>query len=792
MKLSISWIFDHINADWRKQDIDLIIKKFNEISAEIEDSSVIKFNLDKFAVATVDEVKGDKLLLSIPEWNAKIDLPVRLDSNKDSVFMVTKKDKDIRFATLSDFHLLKDGFIPALDIEGKDLSGGWKINFEDEDIILDVDNKSITHRPDMWCHRGFAREIAAFMNLEFLPKSKFLVEKEILNYDSQAKTTTTNPISIKIDAPKACSRFAGIYFDKIKNKPTNPFILSRLLKVEARPINMLVDLTNYLTLDWSQPVHAYDASKIKNNEIIVRMAKEAEKLKLLDESELKLSTEDLVIADNEKPLCLGGVMGGFYSGISKDTSSIFFESANFDTTFVRRTSLRHKVRTESSMRFEKTLDKNQNVEGILRFISLLKQFNVEFSAAKEILSVGAPAKELNFKIEHNFFERRAGIKFNDYDIILPLTRMGFKVEKELVETEDNKDEQIIYSITVPTFRSSKDIQIKIDILEEIIRFYGFDRIPLEMPKIPTRPGNLNSIYQLRKIKNFFINSAKMFEQQNYIFLNEPFLDSIGLKIDNVATEIINPVSEDQSRIIPSLLPGLFKNLKDNFVQKDSLRFFEFGRVWLPGQNNTIIEKKSLAGIFFEKKNKVDFYDCKSYLIDMLNLLGIDFKNTEWKKIEKPSDSWIMPYQSADIYFKGEKIGTVGKVDLMFLSKIDVLPESDAFFFDFDGDFLLEFEAEIDKFVPLAKFQDTYFDLSLFVPIKLKTSDIEARLKKVSDLIIDVDLIDFFEKEDWLDKRSLTFRLSIVDREQTIEKSQIDEIRANALSSLQEIGITLRD
>jgi phenylalanyl-tRNA synthetase beta chain len=789
MKLSISWIFDHINADWRKQDIDFIAAQFNKISAEIEDYYKVKFNLNNFAAAKVIGQDDQNFKLSIPEWKKEVELQNR---GQASVFMVTNKDGDICYASLNDFNLLKEGLIPALDIQDNDLSGGWKKNFEDEDVIIEVDNKSITHRPDMWGHRGFAREIAAYMDLEFLSESKFLAQREVFDFDKIAKATKTNPISIEIDSPKACNRFAGIYFDKIENKPSNPFIVSRLLKVEARPIDLIVDLTNYLTLDWSQPVHAYDASKIDGNKIVVRMAKKDEKLKLLDESDLILTNDDLVIADSKKPLCLGGVMGGFYSGINKNTKSLFFESANFDSPFIRRTALRHKVRTESSMRFEKTLDPNQNIQGILRFLNLLKTYNVKFNVADEILSVGAWAKEINMQISHEFFEKRSGFELQDYEITVPLKRLGFKVEMDEIKAEKQKKSKLVYSITIPTFRSSKDVQTKEDILEEVIRFYGFDNIKPILPVLEKQPVDLVSMFRVREIKRFFVDVANMTEQQNYIFLNELFLKSIGLEINNIAANVVNPVSADQFRLINSLIPGLFKNIQDNFMHQDSLRFFEFARIWKPGKKDEIIEHKSLAGIIFEKKQPVDFYDCKSYLTESLSLIGINFKYTEWRQVKTSTNNWAMPYQTAEIFYEGEKIGIAGKVESLFLSKLDVLPESDAFFFELDGDFLLSYEAKIKKFVSLSKFQETFFDLSLFVPLTLTTAELEKILLKSDKLISNVQLVDFFEKEDWPDKRSLTFRLTVTPKEKTLEKQEIESIWQNAINDAQKLGAKLRD
>ncbi|MCK4650846.1 phenylalanine--tRNA ligase subunit beta [Candidatus Babeliales bacterium] len=801
MKLSLSWIFDHIDADWKKQDIQYLVEKFNKTSAEIERHYKINLNLENFALCKVVQINSDKFKIFIPEWDQEIFLPLRDDSksflSKDQqnfFYMVYKKGKEIFWAQLSNFDQEKEGLIPPLDVTEKDLDGDWKKHFEKEDIIFEIDNKSITHRPDMWGHRGFAREIAAIFDLKFFSEEKFLQSLDVATFDKVAKATDQNPISIEIKNKKACLRFAGLYFDSIENRPCHPFILSRLLKVGVRPINSIVDLTNYLTLDWSQPVHVYDAQKIEKQKIVVRLAKKKEKLTLLDGSELELLDQDLVIADSKKSLCLAGVMGGINSVVDANTKSIFFESANFDSLFVRRSSLYHKVRTESSMRFEKTLDTNQNLQGIFRFLKLAKQFGIKYKCADQILSVGLPVEEKTLHIKHEFFENRSGVRLTEYDVIIPLEKLGFIVEKDKVKDLAKKDSpiEIIYSITIPTFRGSKDIEIKEDILEEIIRFYGFEKIPLDLPNIKKCPSNdLSFVFRIRKIKNFFSSCAGMMEQQNYAFYDEQFLSQIGIENQKVAAEIINPVSENSKKLILSLLPGLFKNIKDNFVLYDNLRFFELGRVWNSGKKDEIIEHKMVSGIFFEKRKKLDFYKCKDYLLNLLELIGINFGKIEWKRVDDPNDLWAAPHQTAQIFYNGKIIGIAGKVNHIFLNRLEALESSDAFFFELDADFLIDFVAEIPKFKQLPKYQETFIDFSVFVPLSFITEKVENLLRDVDELVTLVELIDFFEKEEWLDKRSLTFRLWINHPEKTLEKHEIEDVWKKAVSILKAEGIEVR-
>ncbi|MCF7799516.1 phenylalanine--tRNA ligase subunit beta [Candidatus Babeliales bacterium] len=801
MKLSIAWIFDHINADWKKQDIDFLVTKFNKVVAEIEKSSKINFDLESFAVCKILNHKAGFYRVFIPEWEKEFDLKERDDSKnflnlpyKDLIYMVHKSNDKINWATLKDFGLDKEGLIPPLDIDQKDLNSNWKNKFESQDVIIEVDNKSITHRPDMWGHRGFAREIAAIMDLPFKTEQEelkeFLEYKKVDSYKDKAQSTKENLISIEIENLNICPRFAGIYFESIENRPSNPFIVSRLLKIEQRPINGIVDLTNYLTQDWSQPVHVYDAQKIDGNKIVARFAKNKEKLTLLDGTELNLTDKDLVIADVEKPLCLAGVMGGLDSGINADTKSVFFESANFDAATIRRTCMRNGLRTESSSRFEKTLDPNQNIEGIFRFLKLAKNFGIKIKSADNILSVGPAAVPVNIEVSHEFLEKRSGLELNQYDIDFVLTRLGFKVEKNKIENiqDFKKNQDITYNITVPTYRSSKDIKIKEDILEEVIRYYGFEKLDLKIPQITKEPTDLSKIFRQRKIKYFLSNVVKMIEQQNYALYDEQFLESIGLADMPVTYQIINPVSQNNKKLLTSLLPGLFKNIKDNFANKESLRFFEIAKIW-PVQEQ-IEEKKQLSGIIFEKKKKVDFYECKNYVVELLESLGIKNQETTWQQSTN-LENWALQYQVADIYLEKILIGRAGKVDSLFLSKLDLLPESDAFFFDIDANFLINFEPKITKFEELPKHQETFFDLSLMVPVNLLATNLEKDLYTVSDLITSVKLIDFFEKEDWTDVRSLTFRINLNHPEKTLEKEEIDKIWNLAVEKCKKLGAQLR-
>ncbi|MBU1007996.1 phenylalanine--tRNA ligase subunit beta [Candidatus Dependentiae bacterium] len=783
MKISLAWVFDHIDANWKKQDVSEIFSKFNQITAEIEEVEKITIDLSKlFLARVIDQDKTASLMVS--ELKKELDLPTRPDSIKDYFFLVFKEGKSFRWATCRDVGLDKDGLLPAFDCSPDEAESSWRNLFETEDVVFDVDNKSLTHRPDMWGHRGFAREIAAFLRLPLRDKKHFVT-------DLTGETGSGRPqFSIEIKALDACKRFSGLYFSSIKNRPSNIFIASRLIKVGLRPINAIVDLTNYVMLDWSQPVHAYDAKKISKQKLVARMAKGGEKLVLLDGLELELTKQDLVIADAEKILGLAGVMGGLHDSISSSTTSIFFESANFSPVSVRRTAMRHGVRTDSSTRFEKTLDPNQITDAILRFLSLAQEMGLDPEVSGDVICIGEPFQEKTIGVTHSFLERRSGVKFEERDIIEPLSRIGFLVAGEPEVIGDRDD--ILYTITIPSYRGAKDVESKEDILEEVIRFFGLNNIALQLPELKKKPYDLTPVFRLRKMKQFLVQTVRMTEQLNYIYYDEEFLTEVGLGAplfdDNLS--LANPVSENNVRLVTTLLPNLFKNTKHNCSNEDSMRFFECGRVFriVGGQAR---EEKSVAGIVFEKRKPVDFYECKQYIVDLLKLCGVS--QVTCKKIDEKGREypWVMPYQSAELFHENTRIGVIGKIDKIFLNRLGALEESEAFFFELSLDRLLSFPKEDLIYSPISKYQGVTFDLSLMVPLTLAAVELEACLFDSDDLVERVELIDFFDKKDWADKRSVAFRLWVSHPEKTLEKSEIDTVRENALRAATKLGAQLR-
>ena len=365
MKLSLAWLFDHIDADWRKIDVAQLVNRFNKMVAEIEGFQKIEIKLDSLAAAQVTKVAADHVEVNCPEWKHTIDMPLR-EAKEDQIYIIAKEGDKYRWATTLDFGSEKNTLLAPLSIEPAHMSGDWKKQVEAHDYILHLDNKSINHRPDMWGHRGVAREIAALLDMPFKALDHLLIPKEVKEPGDQK---SAGNFHIIVENPVSCRRFAGLYFSQVGSHCSTIKMAARLAKVDNKPINAIVDATNYVMLDLSQPMHAFDADTLAQKSIVVRNAKSKETISLLDGQTVELSDHDCVITDGKQPIALAGIMGGKDTGVTCKTKSVFLESANFDPAAIRKTSSRIKKRSESSARFEKNLDLSQN---IVRDLSLLK------------------------------------------------------------------------------------------------------------------------------------------------------------------------------------------------------------------------------------------------------------------------------------------------------------------------------------------------------------------------------------------------------------------------------------
>jgi phenylalanyl-tRNA synthetase beta chain len=773
MKLSLSWLCDHIDADWKKIDIQKLVNLFNKTTAEIENFNKIFLDLKKLAAAKIKEINNRAIVVEVSEWNHTIDMPLRPDTEVDQVYLIAKEGNNYEWARLSHFASEKEGMLPAFNLKEKDLKGEWKKHIESEDIIIHLDNKSVNHRPDMWGHRGVAREVAAMLNLPF-KAIDHMISAHKSEQTKNGKSIQSKDFSISVETP-ACKRFAGLYVSKIDASASDIKMAARLAKIDSRPINFIVDATNYVMFDIGQPMHAFDVNKLNDATIEVRNAKNKETITLLDGQSVALSGDDCVITDGKKPVALAGIMGGKDTGIDakSPTLQIFLESANFDPVAIRKTAARIKKRSEASARFEKSLDPNQIILAIQRFLKLAEDGGISYVAADPIMVAGDQAPQKTIEVDHTYIEQLLGARLDPKFVITTLERLEFAVIP-------NKE---MYQIGVPSFRATKDIANKQDIVEEIGRFYGYDHVAEVLPSRQTNPFDLNPVMRKRKIKQLLAYALNMHEVYTYAFFDESFLQTINWE-PKKTLQVQEAVSENWQRLVTTLIPNLFKVVHAHSSELDQMNFFDWARIW--PQEKELEEKSSLAGIFVNQKGSVDFYECKQRLCNIATLLGVYF---DWIKVDESKLApWYLPYETAYLMCDGMLIGTAGKVSPTFFNKVAA---GDAFIFELDADFLLNHSIPIKQYIPAYKYPSIVRDVSMLIPLSATVQSLRDALKKIDTKITQVDLIDFFEKPEWKDQKSLTFRITIVDPNATMTTAQADSIMSSVNAYLQKQGAMIR-
>lgn len=771
MKISLSWLFDFIDYPLSKIDVSKLVHLFNTRTAEIEHYEKVSFDLKDVFVAQVVLHTQKEVQVTVAELQKTIVLSARNDIQLHAYYLVTKYGSSWKWTCFEEFSEEKEGLFPAIAMVESLVKGDWRKQIQSNDYILDVDNKSINHRPDLWGHYGIAREVATFLDLKLKPYDKVVAKQKVVSFEKVSKKDTNHSFKISVQS-KACSRFAGIYAGKVAHKGSDLSMAFRLLSIGAKPINLVVDLTNYVMFDIGHPMHVFDAAVFKGQEVVVRDAKVKEKILLLDDQKLTLQTSDLIVASDKEPVALAGIMGGKNSSYSDNTEEVFLEAAGFNPAVIRKTAQCFKLRTEASVRFEKHLDPMQNIAVLQRFVYLAKQYGVLKSVHESIVSVGQIIKPVKCNISHEFIEQRIGTQIKSTFIIKSLEQLGFEIRA-------NKG---VYTVLVPTTRTTKDIEIKEDILEEIVRLYGYENIEYNLPKRQMQSFDISEIQKISAIKRYFAFGCRMHELRDYLFYDESFLQR--LHFDPKETIAVkHAVSENWQRLVTSLIPHLLKNVELNSVKYDSIKFFEMNRIWPTSKKNC--EQQSLAGIVYNKQS-VDFYDVKQQLQGLWDVLNLD---VVWKKASGEIPVWYDKYKTADLYIGKQYIGRMGMMSHKFMHPI--LDVGQACIFELDVQYLLQGGKHKQVFASWSKYQSVTHDISMFVPLKITANTIQHAIESASAKINSVELVDFFEKAEWGDKRSLAFRYQMSDKTKTLDKKEIDEIVQSVHKAVKKHHVEIR-
>lgn len=672
------------------------------------------------------------------------------------------------------------GETEILDLSFLDFKAGTSLAkaLELDDVIFDVDNKSMTHRPDLWGHYGMAREIAAVYN----KKLKDYISKEI-------KTENKEKLEVEVRDKKLCPRYMAVMIDGVKIEDSPEWIKKRLISAGVRPINNIVDITNYVMLDLGQPLHAFDKNNFKSNKIIVRSAEESEEFISLDNKKHKLNAENLVIADEEKVVALAGVMGGLNSEIKNNTKTIIFESANFDAVSVRKTASRLGLRTDSSARFEKTLDPNLTELALKKAVELTKEFCPNAKVVSNIVD------ENNFSLNKGpievsceFLYSRFGEKIDKKQIIKILESLGFEVKEK-------KDVLVIF---IPSWRATKDISIKEDIVEEVARVYGYDNFKTILPVFPIIPPKENRLRNLeRKVKKILVERFAFSESLNYSFVSAKIIEKLGLDIE-AFIELDNPIAKDEPFLRRNLLGGLLTNLENNFHNYDELAFFEIGKVFKIEEVGERVSQNSdellprqdviLSFVYLNKNNKEPFFELSNVLENLAKELGMRLRLEEAVFAEK----YIHPSRVAVIVIdNGEKVGFISELhpqvqkDFGLGAKVAVV--------EINLNKILEEYKEKNNYEIISVYPSVLRDLAFTVDKNIKHKDIVEIIYKQNSLIKKVELFDvYFGDKIAQDKKSLAYHILFSSKEKTLETVEIDKIFEKICQELKDnFGAELR-
>ncbi|AOZ78844.1 phenylalanine--tRNA ligase subunit beta [Clostridium pasteurianum] len=633
-----------------------------------------------------------------------------------------------------------------------------------------IDFEITSNRPDCLSVIGIARETAATLNTEYkMPE---------LNYSCKSTANINNEIKVEIK-DSLCRRYMARGVKNVKIEKSPAWLEERLLQAGVRPINNIVDITNFVMLELGQPMHAYDKREITSGSIVVEKAEGNEKFTTLDEVERDLNSDILTIKDGENIVGLAGIMGGLDSEVKEDTSEIIFEAANFDGTNIRVSSQKLNIRTEASGRFEKDLDPNLVEMAMNRACNLIEQLGAGEVMEGTIDIYDNPVKEHSVEVDTNWINSFLGLNLSKEDMKSYLDRLE-------LNTEILGDKLIV---NVPTFRT--DINIREDVAEEIVRIYGYNNVPSTNLKVSSvRTGR----YRNQIIKDIALDTllaCGLNEAITYSFVSPKVFDKILLPEESIlrrAVAIRNPLGEDYSIMRTTTVPSMMEALARNYSRNNEIvRLFEIGRVYIPAEEaDKIPEEKNIitVGLY----GNADYLDLKGVVENIIETLGIKNVNYE-REIENPS---FHPGKTAKVTVKNKVIGTLGEIhpDVSENYGVDTV----CYIAEIDFDFIVENAVIERKYKPLPKFPAVTRDMALILDEDILVQSIEDIIsKKGGNIVESFKLFDIYKGAQIEEgKKSVAYSITYRSEHKTLTDKEVDKAHGKILSTLEHVlGAQLR-
>ena len=793
MLLSMNWIGDFVDlSGLNKKEL---IHNFTLSTAEVEDIIVKGEDTHGVVVArilTVDEhPKSKKLhLLKVDTGSGVVDIVCGAPNVREGMLVALATDggavsgHPIAPATIAGYTSygmccslaelgISDDNSGIWDIErdlpeGTPLGTDIKTIFDIDDIIFEVDNKSLTNRPDLWSHYGIAREFATITGRE-------LKSPELVNVDQYDGLPG---VAVDVKATDLVWRYSAIKVKNItlKTSPCNMRI--RLYYCGSRAINFLADLTNYVMMEIGQPMHAFDNRLV--DKIEVQTFPEGCKFTTLDGVERNIDDKMLMITSSDAPVAVAGVMGGDASKISDDTDSLLLESATFDGVSVRKTTTRLGLRTDASQRYEKMLDPELcrlATERLLYLLSVCDKGAEVISSFTDVYVNKYPT--ITLKFDRKYVDRYTGIDIPDEKIISTLKGLGFKVTKRADK----------FTVVVPSWRATKDVTIKADIIEEITRIYGYDNFDISTSTsalAPVRKEVLKSDED--RMKDILVKSYRYHEVHSYIWSDDAKNRELGITTPN-NVRVINAQTPDHQYLRMSMIPTLLSFVKENKSYADSFGIFEIGHTVVGLKDNGECDEQNKLGVALYSKVKSEeelFSECCNAANEICR--DILHKSPEYVSCDAEFD-YMHPVNSFGIYVEGVKIGYVSVPHPVVLSNVD--KKCAIAFLEIYTEAFASVKAGTNAYKEPSKFPAIDIDMTFVADVgSVVFSDVVKAAKSVSEGLLDaVQYKDVYTDTDGVS--ALTLRFSFVSADRTLTKQELQPTTDAVAESLKSLGLVIK-
>lgn len=640
-----------------------------------------------------------------------------------------------------------------VDLSGIDCKPGDNIAdvLKLSDTILEIDNKSLTNRPDLWGHYGIARELSTIYKTELRKLDEFKLDKNLKKYD------------VEIKEGEKCPRYTATVIDNVSIKPSPIWMQNILVSCGLRPINAIVDITNYVMIVVGQPMHAFDKSHVTDNKIIVRNANKGEELLLLDDNSIELTPDDLVICDTKEVMGLAGIKGGKKDSVLDDTTSVVLEVANFTASTIRKTGKRFDEKTDASIRYEKNLDTQRIDDGLNLALNLFKEIypECEITAFSDICI--NETKNEKISVSKEFLDTRLGKELDNELVIDTLTRLGYEV----------KFNNNVYDVIVPTYRSTGDVSIKDDVMGDIARLIGYEYFEAKpLPAFFTHAVSQNKVTLERKLREYLAFRCGFNEIFTYPWIDEKYIKAAKIDVSK-SIYLESPPSPELSILRSSLVPGMLEAISKNLRYYNNFKMFEMTEVYEVGEyhESTVeetlpIHKKYLTGAIVGKDPKDIFFELKGIIENMSSYNHME----EFTLVKEEKPSWADINTYLNIKVNNEIIGSMGLVSVFSMKEAGI-KRTNACIFEIDFNKCIPFSSRTNEFKHLPLFPLVEKDLSLLVDENLEWSSID---NAIGLMVKSLEFIEEYRGEKIPEgKKSITIRVKIGSDKGTMTTEQIN-------------------